>query len=139
MLSGTVAKELYLRLRIGDWPGMKILVVDDERPTADQIADLLRKHEHCTLSLYSPADALKHLRHIWFDLVILDMRSAELAERILEAFLHPEVLLLDTTDTSEELVSKVKQVEQQLELERQQVFDFLQSGYGEDEPCTPDQ
>ena len=116
--------------------GMMILVVDDERPTADQVADLLRKHGHRTLSLNSRADALKHLRHIWFDLVILDISSAGLAERILEEFLHPEVMLLDTALTSDELVTKVREIELRLEQEGQQALEFLMTGH---EPRTPSQ
>jgi DNA-binding NtrC family response regulator len=102
---------------------MKILIVDDDRPTADKVADLLHKHEHRTLSLYSRKNALEHLKHLWFDLVILD--SPVLAERILGNLIHPEVMALDSPVLMENLVCQVQEVERRLELERQQVLEWL--------------
>ena len=108
---------------------MKILVVFDERGIADYIADTLRKQEYQTLALYTTADGIEHLKHLWFDLVILDRSSAVLAEQILGDLIHPEIMLLDAQDTLDGLPSKVKEVEQRLELEWQQALEFLQSGY----------
>ena len=116
---------------------MKILVVFDERAIADDIAGLLRREDHQALPVYSAADALQHLKHLWFDLVIL--RDAQLMDRILANLIHPKAMLLEVSMTLENLPTRVKEVERQLEVERQQVLEFLQRDYEESEPCTSDQ
>lgn len=116
---------------------MRVLVVFDERPLADDIAGLLREEDHQTLSLYTSADALQHLKHLWFDLVIL--HDAQLMKRILSILIRPEVMLMEASVTLENLPTRVKEIERQLELERQQVLEFLQRDCEESEPCTPDQ
>jgi DNA-binding response OmpR family regulator len=104
---------------------MNILVLHDKRAIADQIANILAGQGHRALALYTSVEALQHLRHLWFDLVILDRNSAMLAERILGALVRPEVMLIDAYDTLDGLPSQVREVEQRLELERQQVLEWL--------------
>jgi DNA-binding NtrC family response regulator len=115
---------------------MNILVVHDERAIADQIANILAGQGHRALALYTSVEALQHLRHLWFDLVILNESSAGLAERILGKLIHPEVMLLEAPNTLENLAIKVQEVEHRLELEWQEALEFLQSGDGESEPLS---
>jgi CheY-like chemotaxis protein len=68
----------------------RILVVDDNRDFADDLAEIFEHQGHQALACYSAQDALKHARGEPFDLALLDIRmpdmsGPELCEELLRA------------------------------------------------------
>jgi hypothetical protein len=50
---------------------MRVLVISDERPTADSFAEALRQSGHQVLALYSAIEAVEHAEELAFDVAIL--------------------------------------------------------------------
>ena len=64
-----------------------VLVVEDEPPIANYIAEVLCSYDYNALALYDPADALEHVKAIRFDAALLginmpNMGGIELGVRI---------------------------------------------------------
>jgi hypothetical protein len=59
---------------------MKVLVVHEERTTANAISEVLRRNGHHTLPLYDAFEAVEHAEALNFDVAILGtMRATEVA------------------------------------------------------------
>jgi DNA-binding response OmpR family regulator len=94
---------------------MNILVVQDERAIADQIANILYESGHHVLPLYNSVDVLQHLGKIVFDLAFVtvsmpDLAGLRLGERLCDEN-NPvrnwmRVVLMGTRDTIEILKSQ---------------------------------
>jgi DNA-binding NtrC family response regulator len=54
---------------------MKVLVVHDERTTADSIAEVLGRNGHHVLPLYSAVEALEDAEHLTFDVALIRLRT----------------------------------------------------------------
>jgi hypothetical protein len=50
---------------------MRILVINEERTTADSLAEVLRRNGHQALPLYNAIEGVEHAEHLAFDVAVL--------------------------------------------------------------------
>ncbi|HEY5943890.1 MAG TPA: response regulator, partial [Kofleriaceae bacterium] len=80
-----------------------ILIVDDERDTAELLAELLHLHGYKTIAVVSAEQCIEHLEHEPIDVVITDvmlpgLSGTALCERLRR--FYPEVLAIVVTGRS---------------------------------------
>lgn len=85
---------------------MRILVVDDERAIADYVARFLGLRGYHALPLYSPEDALEHLKMLRFDVALIGivmpgLDGLELGDRVRELAPECRIVLFDVCTTVE--------------------------------------
>jgi CheY-like chemotaxis protein len=71
---------------------MKVLVVSDERTTANSIAEVLRRNGHHVLPIYRAIEAVEHAEALVFDIAILGMSGDFLARALRELMPHCKVV-----------------------------------------------
>ena len=86
-----------------DWPKARALVIDDDRMTADTLAQILSLHGFETTALYSGEQALEWVESFRPDVVLSDIvmrrvNGVDTAMRIRN--LHPEVRVILFTASS---------------------------------------
>jgi DNA-binding response OmpR family regulator len=132
---------------------MNIMVVHNDLPIANRIANILCEHGYDALSLCDRIEALDHLGKIHFDLALVgvampDLAGVRLAERLCDIN-NPlghwiQVMLLATKDTMEilksqrsdfeylsmpievdELLAKIREIESRSAMELREALEFL--------------
>jgi DNA-binding response OmpR family regulator len=58
----------------------RILIIEDDRVTAELNAELLRNQGYETIITYTPEEALDQISHSYFDIVIIDLRLRDNAD-----------------------------------------------------------
>ncbi|MEZ6011511.1 MAG: PAS-domain containing protein [Hyphomonas sp.] len=92
--------------------GLSILVVDDEADVADLIAEILSARGHHVACAHGPAEALRAVRDIRFDIVLSDMKMPEMTgDRLLQEIvaLRPELAGRIGFITGDSLSAKVRE------------------------------
>jgi len=92
----------------------KILIVDDEAPVRELLADLLKKEDYETTACATGMEALTLLKKGEFDVVLLDIKLAEMSgldllKEIRQKYLHLPVVMITGFGFDEELIGKSKQ------------------------------
>ena len=92
----------------------KILIVDDEAPVRDLLVDLFKKEDCQTVACGTGQEALNKLATESFDVVLLDIKLAEMSgldllENIRHKYTDMPVVMITGFGFDEELICKSKQ------------------------------
>lgn len=92
----------------------KILIIDDEAPVRDLLEDLLKKEDCVTAACASGMEALELLKKEAFDVVLLDIKLAEMSgldllKDIRQKYANLPVVMITGFGFDEELICKSKQ------------------------------
>jgi len=92
----------------------KILVVDDEAPVRDLLADLFKNEDYLPVTCSSGEEALRILKKESFDVVLLDiklsgMNGLDVLKNIRQNYANLPVVMITGFGFDEELICKSKQ------------------------------